>query len=266
MTMPDKDYRAIEKLMASRQPEEVRRGLALAREEVSKIGPDEAGPILEIVSTIFYIDPLDRPDLVPVLDEAISLVAGFGKKVIPVLLQCLEAGDVKAQLAFGQALGRMGEEAIGPLMAGYEHACDAACRAFILYALGHVRSPEVVRAAPLAIRAAQASDQELRDTATRAIGKFAEVIPPERLPAELRDGFVEQLQLALADPNPAIRSKAVRSYGKLARHGHLTADEREQLRTTLLHILGEDEHFDWDRAYVVRREAREALEFFKDAA
>ena len=30
---------------------------------------------------------------------------------------------------------------------------------------------------------------------------------------------------------------------------------------TLKRILGEDEHFDWDRAYVVRKEAKEALAY-----
>ena len=53
--------------------------------------------------------------------------------------------------------------------------------------------------------------------------------------------------------------KAVRSLGKLAKHGHLTARERWELAVRLRRILGQDENFEWDRAYVVRKEAQEAL-------
>lgn len=70
-------YETIKTLLASTKPEELRRGLELVRQEVSQVGSSEAKSLFEMVSAIFYIDPLDRPDLVPVLDEAVSLVVGF---------------------------------------------------------------------------------------------------------------------------------------------------------------------------------------------
>ena len=54
---------------------------------------------------------------------------------------------------------------IDPLIAEYESTCpDPACRAFLLYALGKVKAPEIVKAAPLALEAAGSPDLELRDT------------------------------------------------------------------------------------------------------
>ena len=53
----------------------------------------------------------------------------------------------------------------------------------------------------------------------------------------------------------------MRSLGKLARYGHLTVSECDQLMVALKRLLGEDEAFDWDRAYVVRKEAKEALQY-----
>jgi HEAT repeat protein len=111
----------------------------------------------------------------------------------------------------------------------------------------------------VALEASASPDLELRDSATRALGKFAESILPSDLPAELRSAVLERLRANLADTSPGIRSKAVRSLGKLARYRHLTVQEREQLGITLRRLLGEDEHFDWDKAYVVRKEAKEAL-------
>jgi HEAT repeat protein len=259
--MSEDAFRQIRTLLASTKPEDLRLGLELVRKEVSRIGSDEARPLLEMVSAIFYIDPLDRPDLVPVLDEAISLVVGFGKWVIPVLIEQLEAGDLKAEIAAGHALGRIGADAIAPLIAAYQSSADPARRQFVLYALGKIKSPKIVQAAHTALEAARSPDRELRDTATRAIGKLAESIPPAALPHEVRRAWLDALRRNLADESPTIRAKAMRSLGKLARYGHLTPEERTHLKSTCSGMLGRDEHFEWDRAYLVRREAEEALTY-----
>jgi hypothetical protein len=259
--MQESSYHAIETLMASTNPEDVRHGLELVKEEISRVGSEEARPLFEMVASLFYIDPLDRPDLVPVLDEAISLVVGFGNWIIPALVQKLEEVDIKAEMACAHALGRIGVDAIAPLMNEYQASPDPARRIFVLYALSKIKIPEIVQAAHLALDAAQSPDRELRDTATRALGKFAESIPPSHLPEEIRCRFVEKLQNNLSDENAGIRAKSVRSLGKLAQRGHLTAEEREKLKTACNRILGRDEHFEWDRAYLVRKEAEETLKY-----
>jgi hypothetical protein len=258
--MPENTYSGISRLLASTKPEEMRAGLKLVEEEIARVGSSEAKPLFEVVSTLFYIDTLDHPELVPVLDEAISLMAGFGSWIIPALVDNLDAGDLKAQWAAAQVLGRIGADAIDPMLAEYASTNHPTLRAFILYALGKVKSPEVVRAVPSALEAAQSANLELRDTATRALGKFVESIPPQHLSAEFRRQYVECLRGNLADPNASVRAKAIRSLGKLAKYGHLSDPERAQLKAVCCHILGTDADGDWDRAYVVRKEAREALE------
>jgi hypothetical protein len=259
--MSEKSYANIQSLLASTEPEELHQGLELVRQEISRVGASEARPLFEMVSAIFYIDPLDHPELVPILDQAVSLVVGFGAWVIPILVENLEAGDIKAQLAIGHALGRIGVDAIAPLMAEYQASTDPDRRIFVLYAMGKIKSPQIVQAAPLALEAAQSKNVELRDTATRAIGKFVESIPPSDLSGKLRVALVEQLRNNLADSNAGIRAKAVRSLGKLAKYGHLDATEREKLKTLCELILGVDENFEWDRAYIVRKEAAETLKY-----
>jgi hypothetical protein len=251
----------IGRLLASTRPEEIQQGLTLAKEEITNITSTERGSILEMVSTLFYIDVLDQPALVPLLDEAISIVAQFGRSIIPTLLERLNAGDLKAQMAFADALGRIGADVIKPLIMEYGSTDDAARRSFVLYALGKIKSPEIVGALPLALEAARSPILELRDTATRALGKFAESIPPTHLPEQEHRLCIERLQRNLADPNPGVRSKAIRSLGKLAKYKHLSNEERAKLKETCLVILGKDEHFEWDRAYIVRREAEETLTY-----
>jgi HEAT repeat protein len=259
MAREDDAYGEIRALLTSERPENLRKGLELARQEIARLGSHGARPFFEIVSAVFYLDPLDRPDLVPILDEAVSVVAGFGEWVIPALVDHLEAGDVKAQLAVGQALGRIGAEAIAPLMAKYDAVTDLAVRPFVLYALGKIASPRVAEALPLMLEALRATDVETRDTATRALGRMAGSIPPGGMPEALRLAVVESLHALLADAKVGVRSKAVRSLGKLAKAGHLTASEKETLASACQRLLGLDDSFEWDRAYVVRREAEEAL-------
>lgn len=259
--MLDETYRRISDLLSSHDPGELLQGMALVRAATPEADEEDAQRLCELILPLFYIDPLDHPEHVPVIEEAIVVTASLGESVIPSLIQSLEAGDVKAQMAIAQALGWMGAKAIDPLVAEYGSTCpDPACRAFLLYALGKVKAPEVVKAAALALEAAGSPDLELRDTATRAIGKFAESVPAGNFPEEIRTGFQERLIRNLADSSPGIRAKAVRSLGKLAQHGHMTPRERWELAAALRRILGEDEHYEWDRAYVVRKEAKEALQ------
>ena len=256
---PEERYGTIRTLLSSKDPDDLRKGLALVEGEIARVGAHAARPLFEMVAAIFYLDPLDRPDLVPVLDEAVSLVVGFGEWVIPVLVDHLEAGDVKAQLAAGHALGRIGADAIRPLMAKLESAADPTARTFALYTLGKIRSPRVIETLPLVLSTSRSNDLELHDTAIRAIGRMAESIPKGRFPEEQRDAFVDRLHEALADTSAGVRAKAVRSLGKLARAGHLSVEERDTLVAVCRRLIGEDEAFEWDRAYIVRKEAEEAL-------
>ena len=185
--MSEKSYENIRTLLASSKPEELRRGLELVRQEISRVGTSEARPLFEMVSAMFYIDPLDHPELVPILDQAVSLVVGFGAWVIPMLVENLDAGDIKAQLAIGHALGRIGADAIEPLMTEYEASDDPERHMFLLYALGKIKSPKIVQAAQLAIEAARSPDLELRDTATRATSLACTATTAGRLRTSGRD-------------------------------------------------------------------------------
>jgi HEAT repeat protein len=261
--MADDTYRKMRMLLASADPSKLREGLQLAGIEIVKMGPREAGPLFEMLSALFYIDPLDHPELVSVLDEAINLAAGLGRPwIIPVLLEDLNAGDLKAQWAIAHVLGRIGSDAIAPMMRTYASASDQTLRIFILYAMGKIKSAEVILAAPMTLEAARSPDLETRDTATRTLGKLAESIPPGRFSEELKRQFLERLRDNLADTNAGVRAKAIRSLGKMARYKHLTASDCEQLKAACRRILGTDEEYDWDRAFIVRKEAEEALTYF----
>ncbi len=257
------DLKTLSSLFTSSDPEKLHRALQIVREEVSRVGSDQARPLFEMVSSLFYIDPHDDPELASLLDEAISLVTGFGAWVIPHLVDNLDQGDLKAQMASAEALGRFGADAVNPLVEKYHAMRDPESRAFVLYALGKIHSPLVEGAAELALAGARSKDLELRDTATRTIGRFAAAVPAGQFGADIMDGYYDSLRTNLADPNKGVKAKAVRSLGKLARFGHLDSVRKQELKAIALNLLGEDDEFRWDRTFVVRREAQEALEYFQ---
>jgi HEAT repeat protein len=258
--MAAKTYEKIKTLINSTDSEEIHQGLVLIREELPNISEESARSLFEMVSALFYIDLLDHPEHAFVLDEAVSLVADFGEFVVPILLNNLDAGDMKAQLTIGHAFGRIGEAAIEPLLESYKCEESEECRIFLVYALGKIRSPRVLEAFEQVLAAAKSEILELRDTAIRALGNFVEVISPEDLPEVNKKEMLGAIQVALSDSSAGVRSKAIRSYGKLARFKHLSQEEKQKFKDTCELLLGVDDKFDWDRAYIVRKEAQDALD------
>lgn len=258
--MSSERYQEIRALLDSPEADKIHQGLLMIREELPSIDEESARSLFEMVSVLFHVDLFDHPDQAGVVDEAISLVADFGEEVIPYLLNDLDAGDMKAQLAIGHAFGRVGEPALEPLLESYKCEESEECRIFLVYAMGKIQSPRVLEAFEQVLSAAGSDNLELRDTAIRALGRFVEHIKPEDLSPELKAGMLDAIQVNLGDVSAGVRAKAIRSYGKLARYGHLDKAEKAKLRQTCELLLGVDDQFDWDRAYIVRKEAQEALD------
>jgi HEAT repeat protein len=258
--MVSEKYQKISDLLKSFNPEDIHKGLVMIREELPTISEEDARPLFDMVSALFYIDLLDHPEHAYVLDEAVGLAADFGDFAIPLLLNNLDAGDMKAQLTIGHVFGRVGEPALEPLLESYKCEESEECRIFLVYALGKIRSPRVLEAFEQVLSAAKSENLELRDTAVRALGEFVEVIDPADLPPEYKEEMLDVIRVNLSDPSPGVRSKAIRSYGKLARFGYLNDEEKDKCRETCELLLGIDDQYDWDRAYIVRKEAQEALD------
>lgn len=258
--MAEDKFGQIKKLLGSPDSDQIHQGLVMIREVLPEIEEDAARSLFEMVSALFYIDLLDHPEHAYVLDEAVSLVADFGEFVVPILLNNLDAGDMKAQLTIGHAFGRVGEPALEPLLESFKCEESEECRIFLVYAMGKIHSPSVIEAFEPVLMAAKSANLELRDTAIRALGSFVEYIEAGDLPADYKREMLEAIRVNLGDSSAGVRSKAIRSYGKLARHGHLDQAERQKCKETCELLLGADDQYDWDRAYIVRKEAQEALD------
>ncbi len=259
--MTEERHCDIAALLESHDPGELRRGLEMVRATVP--GSDAAGTIrlCEMVLPLFYIDTLDHPEHLPVVEEAILVTSEMGEAVIPTLIQNLEAGDVKAQMAIAQALGGMGAKAIEPLLTEYAETCpDPACHAFLLYALGKVKSPEIARGGAAGARSralarpGAARHRDARHRQVRGIHPGGRAVR----------GRARRVRVgAASEPGGRQPRRAVEGRAQPGQAGQVRPPDGGRTRPGCIahckRFLGEDEHFEWDRAYVVRKEAKEAL-------
>jgi len=224
-------------------------------------GLDDAGfrAAVEGLSGLFYVDLYDRADLQPAADAAEETLSSAGDRVVPVLLRLMEGSDFKCHLHLARVLARVGPAALPPLRRAAATADEPYSRAFALYAIGKMRSPEVHEALPEVTGSLMHPDREVRDSAARTMGKIIEIVPAAELSDRRREEIYIALRRVLSDPQPAVRAKAARSLGKMAIHGYLSRLQRDELRQRLRNLVGRGESDDWDGAYIVRREALEAL-------
>lgn len=209
------------------------------------------------------VDVFDRPDLQPVVDRAFKILVALGGRAIPLILYELQAADLNVQLHLSRALGQIGKPAVKPLLKFYSGSFDPHRRIFALYAMAKIRDPEASKAIPRVIDAMDDSNAEVRDTATRALGKLAEHLDPQDISQKMQRKMFSALMKDLSDGHAGVRAKAVRSIGKMARSGFIGSREKSAAKKAMSRILGMDETFDWDRAYVVRTEAEETMKYLR---
>lgn len=234
-------------------------GLDQIRESIHSYGEDELLIITDTLGSLFFIDCFDRPDLQTAVETAIEILAEIGPDIIPNIMDTFENSDIKANIAFAKVLGKIGVPAIPHLVEFYRHSDDPLKKSYALYALGKIKDKAVLAILIDVIQAAQSEHIEVRDSAIRALGKTMELISPRDLSTDKGTEVFNLLFGSISDHHSTIRAKAIRSLGKMDKAGLLTEEQQVKLHTACRIIVGKDENYRWDRAYIVRKEAQEVL-------
>ena len=251
-------------LLESESCENIQRGVGILRDCLT--GLDEANfrKAVEALCTLFFIDHFDLPNLARTVDDAVELLASQGGRVVSLILEFMRGSDLKSHFHLAQTLGKIGEASIPTLRLFLSTESDPYCRVFALYAIGKIRHPAVDATLPEVVGALMHPDKEVRDSAARTLGKIAEVVPAQSLTERRRREIYEVLFRALGDVSPGVRAKAIRSLGKLARSGYLTEEQRNKVLTAAKAILGDQDRYEWDHAYIVRFEAQKTRKYLEE--
>jgi HEAT repeat protein len=259
VTMLDEDFRSAIESLRSTRVEEIERAIDHLREHLGTLPEEQFRAAVEAMSSLFFVDTYDRPDLESALDRVVEALASAGQKVVHLLLEFMRGSDIKSHLYLATTIGLIGNPALPALRLFVATEEDPYSRSCALFALGKIRDPEVRQALPEMVGSLMHPDKEVRDSAARALGKVVETVPADLLTERRRTEIFEVLFRALADPQPVVRSKCIRSLGKMVRAAYLTTAQEGQVDHAARSILGEDDLHEWDRAYIVRCEATEAL-------
>ncbi|MFH1675594.1 MAG: hypothetical protein ABIC40_01125 [bacterium] len=259
--MADKDYFAsLIKRFKSRDTNEL---IQACKEAASHAGDFDMGQMEKIsdalVST-FYFDTADHPELSGVIDAAVDALVALGPSATDVLISELTDTDLKANLLIIRTLSKMGESAYIALAGRFLTEKDPYLKSLALFGLSKMNDPGLLEIFPDVVRLLAHENPELRDTAARTVGKLVDQFPSGQLAEpSVREAF-ENLTELINDPNAGIRSKAVRTIGKLGSAKYLTMKQEQKAIELLSGLLGIDGKHEWDRAFIVRKEAEEAFE------
>jgi len=237
-------------------------GLIELNRSIPKLDSDTRKKLASAVSSLFYIDTVDMPEFTTVVDMAVKVVAGMGPELIPYHLQEMQGTDFKALLCYARVLAALGTDSINPIVEACERSEENHLLVGAIYALSKIRDESVLKGFPLIVGLCENPAKEVRDTAVRALGKLVQHLPPSCFSPDQRNKAFEALMGATHDSSPGIRAKGVRGLGKMEGRGLLDPQTREKTHERIRQVLGRHENYSWDTAYIVRREAEEALEHF----
>ncbi len=250
--------------IAGHDLETIMAGLDGIRAGIGEFGRDDLLQVVDTVGSLFFIDHYERPDLQPAVDLAVELLVEAGADIIPYIMDAFDNSDMKANLSFAKVLGGIGVAAIPHLIELYRHSDDPYKQSYALYALGKIKDRAILAVLPDVIQAVDSHHLEVRDSAIRALGKTMELIDDKHIATDRRDAIWEKLFHCLSDPHATIRAKTIRTLSKMEAGGLLSSEQGQQFELVCQRVAGLDHRNRWDRAFIVRKEAQEALEGLAD--
>ena len=90
--------------LQSEHPDAIGEGIGYLRTRMGSLPEAEFRGAVEQLCSLFYVDTADRPDLQPLLDRAVAVVAGQGPRIVGQLLELMKGSDIKSHLYLARTL------------------------------------------------------------------------------------------------------------------------------------------------------------------
>jgi HEAT repeat protein len=243
--------------LKSHDSQEMLKACAMARELSKELDSSQVEELADGLTSLFYAPAPELPDYAHILRCATDALVEIGPRAVGVLIRELTDGDPDANLLVARTLAKMGRPAAIELVREFNQNPDPYHRSIALFAMSLMDDPILLEVFPDIIGALDHDHPEVRDAAARALGKIFDCFEKACLDKEHSDLAFEKLMKRLSDSHAGARSKAVQSIGIMGRSGLLDDDQRARAITAIEAILGVDGRHDWDKAFIVRREAEE---------
>jgi len=262
METNDRVYTIIQSL-DTRSAESVTQALNAAK-ALRDLTTDEKLSLTRSLSEVFFhvhhTGSTSMPKLAVLIEK---LIGKFGPEMIPFLFQEILKADTETAVDFGKSLARNGvvglEFILSKLDAYRERDHDLIN---LIQVLSLFKIPEAAKAIPAILAAAQHNNHQVTAMGLYSVGRLVQKLRPTAFSEELRLKMFDAVFRFLSNPQGLVRKNAARALGKMLRKGLLSKENEQKLYKTFLAIAGRDEHHNWDRAFIVRREAEDFLPYF----
>ncbi len=194
-------------------------------------------------------------------------IAKFGPELIPLLFRHLVETDSETAVYYGKALARNGREGLDYLVPKLNEFRDREHDLInLIQALAYFKIPEASSTIPFVLSVAQHVNHQVTSVALYTTGRLAEKLPTSAFSDELRHFIFNSSFRFLSHAQGLVRKNAARTLGKMMRRGLLSEEDEKKVYKAFLAITGRDDHHNWDRAFIVRREAEDFLPYFHQQA
>lgn len=193
-------------------------------------------------------------------------IAKFGPEMIPCIFEEMLDSDSESAVYFGKTLARNGLAGLEYLLTKleeYKHQEPDLIN--IIQAVSYFKIPEATQAVPALLSLAQHHNHQITSMALYATGRLAQTLPHSAFSAELRLNMFNNTFGFLSSAQGLVRKNAARTLGKILRKGLLSTGQEKKVYNAFMTITGRDEQHNWDRAFIVRREAEDFLPYFHEA-
>jgi len=243
--------------LRSRDKKEVLDTCNIIPGHVSSMSPEEVRSVTDALMSYFFLDDDNAGDFREIAECASDSITAMGPDTVEVLIEGLTDADLQANLLIAETLGKIGAPAIAVLKMKFQGDPDPFVRSMALLALSKINDPALLDVFPEVLSAMDHENGELRSMAVQAIGRIIGCIGGLCLAPDLARETFDKLVKKVADPHAGTRARAISAIGRLGENGYLDDDQVKQATGLVEGILGIDDKHNWDRAFVVRREAEE---------
>jgi len=229
---------------------------------ISDLSIDEKLDIAKALSDVFFRAHHTGSSHLPKLALLIEKrIVRFGPVMIPYLFNEIIEADSESAVYFGQTLARNGNEALEYILSRFLDYQDED-RINIVQALSYFKIPEVAKVIPVILYAVKQSNHQTTAVSLYTVGRLVQKLPPSAFDEELRSSMFDSTFRFLSHTQALVRKNAARSLGKMLRKGLLAPQNKKKLYKAFLAITGKDENHNWDRDFIVRREAEDFMPYF----
>lgn len=231
---------------------------------IDDLSPEEKIDLSEALISIFYHHRhADSSRMLKLAIRTERRLGKFGADVVPFLLKEITEVDGESAAYLGKAYRKIGKPGIEHILKEWDNYRENEPALInLLQTVSYYKLPEIQAAIPLLIGAAEHPNFQVVSMALYAVGRIMEKSHPDKVDRRLITNLFDLCFHALAHAKPLVRKNAARSLGKMLRKELLSADEKKHVYDAFMSITGRDEQHNWDRAFIVRREAEDFLTYF----